>query len=149
MYSLCVHEARAATLSLSPRLIGPPTQGFLEIVTQCKLHDSRISLNTGEVIERRARTTKLRIKAVSHVCVTGKVLRVGNVKGFPPEGEFLFFTPGHSPALVKSGIEREETHSSQDVSSTGFTRRRATEALVSSLGIGEQVRRMPISTAGR
>src|SRR5215213_7576856 len=43
---------------------------FLEVVAQCKLHDSRISLNAGEVIERRAWTSELRVESIRDVSIT-------------------------------------------------------------------------------
>src|SRR6185369_9580723 len=135
--------------TVSARADWTTTQVILEIIAQCKLHDSRISLNAGEVIERWARTSELRIEAVGDVRVTCQVLRIRHVEHFPTEREFVFLTPRHLEALEEPGVEREETHASQYVSCARFTRSRTAEALVCSFGIGEQVRRMAVTAAGR
>ena len=62
-------KKRAAT-EVPARVLLNQRFSFLEIVTQCELHDSRISLNAGEVIERRAWTSKLRVESIRDVRIT-------------------------------------------------------------------------------
>ena len=87
------------------RVNGPNTQVLLKIISQCKLHDSRVPLNAGEVVERRARAAELRIESVRDVSVTLEVLTVGDVEGFPTNGELVVLAPGHCKALVKPRIQ--------------------------------------------
>src|ERR1043165_1005464 len=129
------------------RLLDQHSGRHLEIVTQRKLHDSRCALNAGEVVERRARTAKLRIETVGHVRIARQELCVRNVEGFPADRELLFLAPGHAPTLRDAGIQLEEVHSTQDVSGARFTRSRTAETLVRSGRIREQIREMTIATA--
>src|ERR1043165_7046167 len=129
------------------RLLDQHSGRHLEIVTQCKLHDSRCSLNAGEVEERRAWTTKLRIETVGHVRIARQELRVRNVEGFPADRELVFLTPGHTPTLRDAGIQLEEVHSTKDVSRACFTRGRAAKTTIRRRRIREQIREMTIATA--
>src|SRR5690349_24939509 len=65
------------------RLLDQHSGRRLEIVTQCKLHDSRCSLNASEVIERRTGAAKLRVETISLVRIARQELRVRDVEGFP------------------------------------------------------------------
>ena len=84
-----MQETRAETLKPQPASKEGICRSSLEVVSQCELHDSRCSLNTCEVTERHTRAAKLRIETVGVVSVTSEMLRVGNVKGFPTNGELV------------------------------------------------------------
>src|SRR6185436_13820453 len=125
------------------------TQFRLEVIAQCKLHDSRSSLNLSKVVERRAGATKLRVEPVCDVRITRQVLSIGDVEGFPANRQLMILTPGHREALVESRVQREESHASEDVSRAGFARRGTAERVVSRSRIRKQIGRFAIAAAGR
>src|SRR6266403_64649 len=99
--------------------------GRLERVPQGELHDSRRSLNLGEVRPLGRRALASRILRQTESRATGVVLphtlRVSYVKDLPTELQVVVFVVRHSKALAESGIQIYVAGYTEPVAFTGFT----------------------------
>jgi hypothetical protein len=109
----------------------------LKIVTQCKLHHSRCSLNTRKVSKRRNGTAELRVEEGRVIGITREMLSIGYVEGLAANCEFVLLTPGHVERLVETCIQRNKSRVAENISGACLTWLRTSETVVDSFRIRE------------